>query len=329
MDGGPAEGIAEGVSAETDMDAGSAARAANQSGRGQGHRRGRSRGTGASNSRRGSRGGGRSGIPRSGPNAPGGVRKPGLRGPGGVTSGVVSLSGLAPDTMLPGAKRRMRWNELQDDALLRLVGHLGSNWPLVWEAWQKAGLDNDAGPDAPERSTAAMRQRYYLLMGRRPGKKAPPRGKNLHRWEVQDDLDLLEAIDAGGEGFGPTGTVDSACASLSRTLNARPHCPVRTDMSVYNRVRRLSMRKNMTIYDFLGLPEAAYAGALQVQAESELNGGGEDDDGNDNEATDGDAAQEEHEEDAGDGAIERVVGHENEEARNDGAGAGEGAATDP
>jgi hypothetical protein len=194
---------------------------------------------------------------------------------GGMPSGVVSLAGLAPDTMLPGAKRRVRWNELQDDALLRLVEHLGSNWPLVWEAWQKAGLDSDAGPDAPERSTAAMRQRYYLLMGRRPGKKAPPRGKNLHRWEVQDDLDLLEAIEAAGEGFGPTGTVDSACASLSRTLNARPLCPVRTDMSVYNRVRRLSMRKNMTIYDFLGLPETSHAGALQAQAESERSGGGE------------------------------------------------------
>jgi hypothetical protein len=35
------------------------------------------------------------------------------------------------------------------------------------------------------------------------------------------------------------------------------------------------MRKNMTIYDFLGLPETSHAGALQAQAESERSGGGE------------------------------------------------------
>lgn len=171
-----------------------------------------------------------------------------------VANGEV-LPDVSSVPVAPGSKRRVRWNALQDDALLRLVEHLGTNWPSVKLAWEKAELDQDAGPDAPERSAAAMRQRYYLLMGRRPGKKAPPRRKHMDRWEVQDDLDLLEAIEKGGEGFGVDGTVDSACAAISKTLNSRPHCPIRTEMSVYNRVRRLCIRKNMTIYDFLGIPD--------------------------------------------------------------------------
>lgn len=191
-----------------------------------------------------------------------GSREPESSRPRSPKTGQESIPSSATD-VFPGATRRARWSSAQDDALLRLVEHFGTKWPTICKAWRKAGLDKDGGKDAPKRSSAAMRQRYYLLMGHRPGKKAPPRRRHLDRWEVQDDLDLLEAINAGGEGFGEDGTVESACASLSRTLNARPLRPVRTDMSVYNRVRRLALRKGMSIFEFLGIQESVYSPAWQ------------------------------------------------------------------
>lgn len=167
----------------------------------------------------------------------------------------------------PGSKKRLRWSQEQDDGLLRFVEEVGTNWPLIRGAWQKAGLDSEqvddgevvVGAPVGVRSVAALRQRYYLLVGRRPGKKAPPRRKTLDRWEVEDDMDLLQFIEEGGEGFGAMGTVESSCASLSKSLNTRPGRAMRTDMSVYNRVRRLAMKEGVSIYEFLGLLDATLA----------------------------------------------------------------------
>lgn len=92
-------------------------------------------------------------------------------------------------------------------------------------------------------------------MGRRPGKKAPERRGHLDRWEVADDVDMVSIIEEGGEGFGIDATVDTACAALSRKLNERPLRPMRTEMSVYNRVRRMAVKKDVSIYQFLGLSE--------------------------------------------------------------------------
>lgn len=182
----------------------------------------------------------------------------------------------------PGSKKRLRWSQEQDDGLVRFVEEFGTNWPLIRAAWEKAGLDSvqadedgaaaTGGAPVGVRSVAALRQRYYLLVGRRPGKKAPPRRKTLDRWEVDDDMDLLQFIEEGGEGFGPMGTVESSCASLSRSLNVRPGRAMRTDMSVYNRVRRLAMKEGVSIYEFLGLLESSLtsdAAAAMITNEGE------------------------------------------------------------
>lgn len=193
-------------------------------------------------------------------------RKPKKRAPRKKANDDVSHLG-ASHGRFPGSKKRLRWSQEQDDGLLRFVEEVGTNWPLIRGAWQKAGLDSEqvddgevvVGAPVGVRSVAALRQRYYLLVGRRPGKKAPPRRKTLDRWEVEDDMDLLQFIEEGGEGFGPMGTVESSCASLSRSLNTRPGRAMRTDMSVYNRVRRLAMKEGVSIYEFLGLLDSTLA----------------------------------------------------------------------